>query len=114
MILSVKHTADWELLIQKEQTQIKKDDKKINKSEDYNFKAGDKVILNNNSVYKYETPYIWIFYTMRCWTNGMVTLKISEMNIRYNIYHIKLYEFDKILMINIQNQSFVHIYKNYI
>ena len=52
IILLIKHKVDWELICQKNQTQINT----------YNIhknlkRVGDKLMLNNKTEYKYETPY---------------------------------------------------------
>ena len=57
MILPIKHKVDWELICQQKQTQISKDNIRKNiKRVDHDYKVGDKVILNNNADFKYETP----------------------------------------------------------
>ena len=58
MILPIKHTADWELIHQKNQSKININ--KINKNSkicDHEYKVGDKVMLNNNSAFKCDSPY---------------------------------------------------------
>ena len=54
MILPIKHTAYWELIRQKNQAKINKDSiHKNSKIVDHNYKFGDKVMLTNNSDFKY-------------------------------------------------------------
>ena len=51
MILPIKRMVDWELICQKNQTQIIKHDIHGNsKRVDHDFKLGDKVTINNNVV----------------------------------------------------------------
>ena len=65
-----------------------------NKRVNHDYKVGDKVIINNNDAYKYETPYKVLFLIEQCWTNGMVTLQCGAIKIRYNIRRINPYKFD--------------------
>ena len=58
IILLIKHTSNSELICHKTKVQINKDNiHKNSKLIYYNYKVKDKVILNNISSYKYETPY---------------------------------------------------------
>ena len=53
MILLIKHRVDWELIRQKKQTQINRDNTRENKQRvDYDYKVGDKVKLSNHTTYK--------------------------------------------------------------
>ena len=75
IIIPIKHTVDWESICQRKHTQINKDDMCENsKSIDHEIKVGDKVMLNINTDFKYETPYKKILVITKCWTNGMITL----------------------------------------
>ena len=48
----------WELICQRNQTQINKDNiRENNKRVDHDYKIGDKVMLDNHVEYKYEIPY---------------------------------------------------------
>ena len=50
MILLIKYKVDWELIRQKNQTKINKDNIRKNiKQVDHDYKVGDKVILNNKA-----------------------------------------------------------------
>ena len=104
MIIPIKHKADWELIRQQYQTQINKDNiHKNSKRVDHNYKVDDKVILNNNSAYKHETPYKGQFLIAQCWTNVTVTLQCGPTEIRHNIFWIKPYISDtNVEDINIQ------------
>ena len=50
MIIPVKHKMDWELIRQRNQTQVNKDNIRDNRNLfDHDYKVIDKVILTNNS-----------------------------------------------------------------
>ena len=54
IIILIKHTVDWELIRQQNQTQINKDNIHENRNQFYhNYKVKNKVILNNQTTYKY-------------------------------------------------------------
>ena len=77
MIIPIKHNVDWEVIHQQKDTPINKDNiHENNKRADHYYKSGDKVMLTNNSVYKYKTPYNrpFVIVIAQCWTNGTVTL----------------------------------------
>ena len=73
---------DWELICQKK-TQTNRYNTRENKHRvDYEYKFIDKVILNNHTAYKYETPYKFHFVITQCFTNGLVMLQYSATEIR--------------------------------
>ena len=43
-------------------------------------------MLNNEAVYKYENQYNMPFEIRQCWANGVVTLQMVAIKIRYNIH----------------------------
>ena len=95
MILLIKHRVDWELICQKNQTQINKDNTRENRHRvDYDYKVGDSVMLTKRTAYKYETPYTGTFVITRCFTNGTVNLQCGPTKIGYNIRQIKPYKSD--------------------
>ena len=48
MVLLIKHTVDWKLIVQQKQTQMNKENILENRKwVDYDYNVGDKVILNN-------------------------------------------------------------------
>ena len=61
---------------------------------DRNYKVRDKVVLNNNNTFKYQTPYKGTFEINQCWSNGAVTLQCDATKIWYNISRIKPYKSD--------------------
>ena len=87
--------VDWELIRQRKQTQINRDNTGENKQRfKYDYKVGDKVMLADHTSYKYETPYKGPFVTTQCFTNVTVSLQFSAIQINYNIRCIKLYKLD--------------------
>ena len=58
IIILIKHNADWELIRQRNQNQINKDNihKDINRV-DHDYNVGDKFMINNNAAYNHETPF---------------------------------------------------------
>ena len=90
MILLVKHTVTSELIRQKKQTQINKDNiRKNRKQVNHLNNVGDKVMLVNLTAYKYETIYKGPFVIMRCFTNGAVSLQCGATQLAYNIFFNK-------------------------
>ena len=62
IILQIKHTVGWKLILQRKQAQMNKDIIfKNGKIVDHHYTVGDKVILNHNSAFKYETTYKYPF-----------------------------------------------------
>ena len=75
MIILIKHKVDWELIRQQKHTQINEYNiRENNKIFDHDYKARDKVMLNNNTAYKYETPYKGLLLITQCCTNFKVIL----------------------------------------
>ena len=95
MIIPIKHAVDQELIRQRNQRQINKDNirENINRVE-HNYKVRDKFIIANDTAYKYETPYTGPFSLTRCFTNGTVSLQCGTKNIMYDMCHIKPYKSD--------------------
>ena len=46
-------------------------------------------MLNNNTDFRYETPYTNPFEITQCYTNGTVTLQYGAEKSKCIIYHIK-------------------------
>ena len=54
MILLTKHRVDLELICQQKQTKINRDNTRKNKHRfDYDYKVGDKFMLNKHDAYEY-------------------------------------------------------------
>ena len=67
MILLIKFTVDSELIRQQKQSKINKYN--IHKNSeilDHDYKVGDKVMLNNRSIFKFETLYKGLFLITKC------------------------------------------------
>ena len=95
MILLIKHKVDWVLIRQKKQTHIYKDNIHKNRNRfDHDYNVGDKVMLNNHAVYKYENPYKGPFLITRGFTNGTVNIQYGPTKIRHNVCRIKPYKSD--------------------
>ena len=95
MILRIKHRMDWELIRQKKNMQINRDNTRENKHRvDYDHKVGDKVMLNSHTAYTYETPYKVPFVITQYFTNGTIILQYGTTEIRYKIRCIKPYKSD--------------------
>ena len=88
MVILIIQKVDWELIRHKNQAKINKDNiRENNKRVDYNYKVGDKVMINNHAAYKYEIPHKGPFPITKCWNNGMVILQCGATKIRCNILH---------------------------
>ena len=73
MILLIKNTMDCELIHQRKQTQINKDNiRKDRHIVDHDYKVGDNDMITKHTAYKYETPYPVPFLITRCFANGAV------------------------------------------
>ena len=60
--------------------QINKDNIRKNRNQvDHDYKVGDKFMINNNTAYKYETPYKGPFLIKQCWANGTVLLQCGAI-----------------------------------
>ena len=73
---------------------IKNDIRENRHGFEYDYKFGDNVIINNHTVYKYETQYKVPFAIKRFFTNGMVNLQYVVTQIKYNIRCIEPYKSD--------------------
>ena len=90
IILPIKHRVDWDLIYQKKQTQINRNNACNNKHRvDYDYKVGDKFMLTDHTTYTYETPYKGTFLITQCFTNDTVMLQYGTTEIRHNIRLIK-------------------------
>ena len=61
---------------------------------DHDYKVKDKVMLDNNDAFKYDTPYKGPFQINQCWKNDTVALQRGTIKIRYNVGRIKPYTYD--------------------
>ena len=75
MILLINHVADWRYISQHKQAQINKYFIRKNTNRiDQDYRVGDKIMINNRSVYKYKTPFRGPCKVFQIWKNGTVTL----------------------------------------
>ena len=95
MIILIKHKIYWELIRQKKQVQFNKDNIRENKHiVDHGYEVGDNIMLNNHTVYKYETPYKVPFIMKQSFTNVTENVQYGGIKIKYNIRCIKTYKYD--------------------
>ena len=95
MIIPIKHKVDWELIRQRKQVKINKDNIfQNNHRVDYDYKVQDNVILTKHTAFKYEIPYKGTFVITHCFTNVTVNLKNSVTQLTYNTRRIKPYTLD--------------------
>ena len=81
---------DWELIRQKKQTQINRDNAGEDRHRvDYDYKVEDKVMITNHTANKYEIPYKFPFVIIQCFNNGTLMLQCVAIKITYNISCIK-------------------------
>ena len=93
MILPIKHEVDWDLIRQKRQAQINRDNSREDRYRvDYDHKVSDNVMLTKHTAYKYETPYTFTFLITQCFINVTVNLQCGSIQIRYNIRRNKPYK----------------------
>ena len=58
MILSIVHIDNWRYIFQRKEAQIYKDVIHKNyKTTNHNYRVWDQVLVQNNSVFKYEIPF---------------------------------------------------------
>ena len=107
MILLIKHKVNWEIIRQKNQTKINKDNILKNTIRaDHGYRVGDKFMLNNYIAYKYAMPYKGTFVITQFSTNGTLNLQCGEIKIKYKIRCIKIYKSDtNVEDINPKNMS---------
>jgi hypothetical protein len=92
MILNIKHVANWELIRQRKQTRINKNNKKeIAKRIPYDYKVGQKVFLKRGNENKYEAPYKGPYPILKLNNNGTVRLKVGAVTNTYNVRRLTPY-----------------------
>ena len=89
MILNTQYLADWTAIKARKQQLIRKNiiienSKRI----PYQYKVGDKVMLENHRANKYEQPYKGPYLITQINTNGTVRLKIGVVTDTVNIIRI--------------------------
>ena len=89
MILNMQYLADWTVIKAHKQQLICKNNIIENaKHIPHQYKVGDKVMLENHHVNKYEQSYKGPYLVMQINTNGTVHLKIGTVMDTVNIRHI--------------------------
>ena len=89
MILNMQHLDDWTAIkAHKQQLICKNIIIENSKRIPYQYKVGDKVMLENHRANKYEQPYKGPYLIMQINTNGTVHLKIGAFMDTMNIIHI--------------------------
>jgi hypothetical protein len=86
MILNIQHQANWELIRQRKQRIIEKNNKQENaKRTPHNYRIGDQVLLKEGTENKYESPYSGPHKILQVCDNGTVRLKVKGVTDSYNI-----------------------------
>ena len=85
MILNTQYLADWTVIKARKQQLIHKNNIIENSNIPHQHKVGDKVMLENHCVNKYEQPYKGPYLVMQINTNGTVHFKIGAVTDTVNI-----------------------------
>jgi hypothetical protein len=89
MIFPIQHIADWQLIKNRKQKLIDKNNERENaKRVDYDYKIGDQVLIYTPDPNKMEQPREGPYPVMQVHTNGTVTLQKGAVTQRYNIRQI--------------------------
>ena len=92
MILNIQHQANWEMIKQRKQQIIEKNNLQENaKRIPHNYKVGDQVLLSKGTENKYETPYSGPHTILQIFNNGTVRLKVKGVTDTYNIRRLTPY-----------------------
>jgi transposase InsO family protein len=90
MILNIKHQADWELIKNRKQALINKNNAQENaKRIKHNYQVGEKVLLKRGTENKMEAPFAGPYEILQVNNNGTVHLKVNAVTDVYNIRNIK-------------------------
>ena len=86
MILNIQHQANWELIKQRKQRIIVKNNKQENaKRSPHIYRAGDHVLLKRGTENKYESPCSGLHKILQVCDNGTVRLHVNGVTDSYNI-----------------------------
>ena len=89
MILNLQFKADWTVIKRRKQDLIHKNNVQENaKRIPYTYETGDKVMLENHHMNKYEKPYLSPYSITQVNTNGTVCLKMGAVMDTVNIQRI--------------------------
>ena len=88
-MLNIKHEADWELIRQRKQEMINKNNLRENsKRTPYEYQAGQKVLLKTGTEYKWEKPQEGPYNILEVFKNGTVRLQKGPVTDVVNIRRI--------------------------
>ena len=89
MIFPIQHLADWQLIKNRKQQLIDKNNVRENaKRVDYDYKVGDQVLIYTPDPNKMEQPREGPYPVVQVHTNGTVTLQKGAVTQRFNIRQI--------------------------
>ena len=111
MILNMQYLADWTVIkAHKQQLICKNNIIENSKCIPHQYKVGDKVMLENHRMNKYEQPYKGPYLVTQVNTNGTVHLKIGPVMDTVNIRYMHPY---KMMLSNANNgdKCNMHPYK---
>ena len=92
MILNIQHEANWEMIKQRKQKIINKNNQLENaKRVPYEYKRGELVLLRRGNENKYESPFKGPFKILKIFNNGTVCLMVNSVEDTYNICRITPY-----------------------
>ena len=93
MILNITHQADWEMIKQRKQRLIDKNNEAENrKRKEYTYKEGEKILLRRGTENKMEVPYEGPYEIIKVNDNGTVKLRLENTQETVNIRRIKPYK----------------------
>ena len=90
MIFNIQHQADWELIRQRKQELINKNNQRENsKRIPHEYRVEDQVLLRQRTENKMEAPYCGPYRILRVNDNGTVQMKVKAIIATFNIRNIK-------------------------
>jgi len=93
MIFNIKHVANWQAIKQRKQQLIHKNNERENsKRAPYEYRVGDKVLLERKDPNKYERPYEGPYEIKQVFNNGTVRLKRGAVTDTVNIRRLQPYK----------------------
>ena len=95
MIWNVKHIANWQLIRDRKQAQINKDNIRENRTRiPHEYKVGDQVLMNDNQAYKYEPQRRGPYQILQVNNNGTVRIQRGAVQDTVNIRQLRPYYSD--------------------
>ena len=90
MIFNITQKVDWELIKQRKQQVIQKNNSRENsKRIPHVYHAGDKVMLHLGTEYKHEQPYYGPYEIREVHSNGTVTIQKGAITEKVNIRQLQ-------------------------